>query len=63
MALRKPTDIETMRVLHYLWKHSHLSQTDIRHLLLVIHGLKITNISEEVFELESLDKKIKYSIK
>ncbi len=63
MAVTNPTEFETMRVLHYLWKHSHLSYTDIRHFLLTIYGLRIINISEETIEVESLDKKTKYSIK
>lgn len=63
MPPNRPTELETFRVLYMLWKHHHISNYDINHFLLVEHGIRLLNISEEGIEAESLDKKTKYSIK
>lgn len=63
MSIRRPTELETFRVLYMLWKHHHISNFDMSHFLLVEHGVRLLKISEEGIEAESIDKKVKYSIK
>jgi hypothetical protein len=60
--MNKPTEFETMRVLHYLWSNKHITAFDVKHLLLVEYNLKLSTLTNGGISAEDIEQKTKYKL-
>ncbi len=63
MAVQKATDIDTLRVLHTLWKSRRLETAVVKRLLKEEFDLDLTVLANGEISAQTPDGKIKYSIK
>jgi hypothetical protein len=60
--MNKPTEFETMKVLHYLWRSSHITAFDVKHFLLVEYNLKLNSLTNGGISAEDVEQKTKYKL-
>jgi len=61
--INKATEFEMLRSLHTLWRSRRLTRVELIDILKKQHDMKLVAITKELIEAESLDGRVKYSIK
>jgi hypothetical protein len=61
--INKATEFEMLRSLHTLWRGRRLTRIEVIDILKHKFDMKLVAITKDVIEAESLDGKVKYSIK
>lgn len=60
--MRKATDFETLQVLHSLWRAGQIDVRGVKHMLLTVHRLHLTSLTNQGITADSLDGKNNYKI-
>jgi hypothetical protein len=61
--INKATEFEMLRSLHTLWRARRLTRVELIDILKKQHNMKLVAVTKELIEAESLDGRVKYSIK